>query len=81
MSHRPTVPEIPTRILNAVLRGRYADTVLGDLEEEFRERAEDAPLRARLSYWRDASTILSRYLIEEVRLERRRRRQETRKEH
>ncbi|MGD2123728.1 MAG: hypothetical protein PVJ76_18405, partial [Gemmatimonadota bacterium] len=73
MSHRPEVPEIPTRILNAVLRGRYADTVLGDLEEEFLERAEDAPLRARMTYWRDASGIVFRYLMEERRRERRRR--------
>ena len=74
MSHRHTVPEIPTRILNAVLGGRYADTVLGDLEEEFLERAEATPLRARLTYWRDAFSIVSRYLIEERRRERRRHR-------
>ena len=49
MSHRHTVPEIPSRILNAVLCGRYADTVLGDLEEEFLERAEATPRRARLT--------------------------------
>ena len=76
MSQRHTVPEIPARVLKAVLRGRYADTVLGDLEEEFLERAEATPLRARLTYWRDASSIVFRYPMEERRRERRRHRQQ-----
>jgi predicted permease len=81
MSRRHTAPEIPTRILNAVLRGRYADTVLGDLEEEFLERAEATPLRARLTYWRDASSIVFRCLIEKRRRERRRRRHQNGSDH
>jgi len=78
MSPRHTVPQVPVRILNAVLRGPYADTVLGDLEEEFLERAEAAPLWARLVYWRDASGIVFRYLIEQRRRERLRRRHQRR---
>ena len=74
MSRLHEVPGIPTKILKAVLRGRYADTVLGDLEEEFLERAEGASQRARMTYWRDASSIVCRYLVEKRRRERQRKR-------
>jgi len=60
-----TPPRLPERNLSMVLRrDRYGETILGDLQEEFRERAEVAPAGAYLTYWRDALGIAARHLLE-----------------
>ena len=54
----PKPPELPARLLTLRLSPQWRDYVLGDLEEEFRARAERSPRAARTWYWRQALRCL-----------------------
>ena len=74
MSARP--PGLARWILRRRLpRGPRADAILGDLEEEYRDRlrrrpahgrrpSADTRLRARIWYWREALSVAARYAFE-----------------
>ena len=50
----PQPPELAARLLARRLSAEWRDYVLGDLEEEFRGRAEQSEPAARRWYWRQA---------------------------
>jgi predicted permease len=73
----PAAPRAAEWLLErAIAHSRYADSLIGDLREEFLRRAERSPAAATAWYWRRATTISIRFFAS--RLDPRRRHHETR---
>ncbi len=53
---QPRPPALALRLLEARLGPEDAEAFIGDLLEEYRERAAFTPVRARLRFWREAVT-------------------------
>ena len=64
-------PLLARWILERALPDDVREDVSGDLEELFRRRSDDGPLRARLWYWRQAFAFTARFRSERIRERRR----------
>ena len=66
MDEKIRAPRIPNRLLRWAVPGPLRQSVLGDLEEEWRAQPSPDSLRGRTWYWRHALALASRFTVERI---------------
>ncbi|MBO3696978.1 ABC transporter permease [Roseivirga sp. E12] len=57
-------PKLATRIFKAYCKNELADSILGDMQEQFFKQAEHGkPMRAKLRYWQNVLTFVNRHTL------------------
>ncbi|OEK01182.1 hypothetical protein BFP97_06510 [Roseivirga sp. 4D4] len=57
-------PKLATRIFKAYCKNELADSILGDMQEQFFKQAQQGKLlRARLHYWQNVFTFVNRHTL------------------